>query len=51
MNQAIAPQKARRFGRGQTGTEWKRKMQSLALRISKRLNRRDRSGSPMRRRG
>ena len=45
------PARARRTGRGPSGTLWQRRMQSVALRLPKRRVRRDRSGAPMRRRG
>lgn len=42
--------KTRRSGsEQQPGTLWQRKMRTLALRLSKRGTRRDRSGSPMKR--
>lgn len=34
---------------GQEGTLWRRKMRTLAMRLSKRRMRRDRSGAPMKR--
>jgi hypothetical protein len=34
---------------GRPGTLWQRKMRSLALRLSERRVRRDRSGAPMKR--
>ena len=45
----IAPSARARTGGGpqQEGTRWKQKMQSLALRISKRRLRRHASGAPM----
>ena len=46
----VAPAtKARTCGPRQEGTWWKQRMQSLALRLSKRRARRHASGAPMKR--
>ncbi len=41
--------KTRKSREQQPGTLWQRKMRTLALRLSRRGTRRDRSGSPMKR--
>ena len=43
------PTHARPMGSRQEGVLWKQKMQSLALRVSKRRGRRHASGAPMKR--